>query len=404
MFGAIFNVPLNYLYWFILTKFYSSSDIGTAGTLLNLIIWISLFLRFGLDDSLRRFLPELNKDKYQILSAILIFVSVLTLTISPLFFLFSSFFIPNLYLINQNLLFLIIITLFTLESSILAILSGIFIGEKSTFWVSMQSVIISSVRIILVIFFVKFGFEGIIFSSGLSWLVSLIILVFVVKKYLKYKFELKIFSKINKIKEISFYSLNSYLVLIISSLPISFLPIIILFHFNSNYVAYFQLSWMISSSVYIIPSSFFISFITSSVGKSIFEIKKNLIFSIIIIFSFYFIFILFILLFGKLFINFFGTEYTNNSYDLLLLFTITGIIMTLNGANFAKFRLKKKLKKEVIANLAIVSMTFFGVLFFIDTIGLISIGYFCFISQFSVFLILFFIEFSENLNLFKIKQ
>ncbi|NHJ25022.1 MAG: hypothetical protein EAX89_10625, partial [Candidatus Lokiarchaeota archaeon] len=373
MTASIGSAPINFLFWTIMTNVYNEAEIGIATSLITMSVWLALFSRFGLEEGLRRYLPDYNKSKTDLIisSTLIILISSVIISIigfSILFLISSEY--SNL---NNQILFMVILLTLVIANDLSSILGATFAGLRVSFLVFVRTIIVILVKIPICIFLVNLGAIGLILGTSLAiWIVTLCLWKFGLPIAIK-DFNPKFHIDLSKISEMSIFALGNYIANLLSIFPRSFLPILVLELLSPEYSAYFYVSWMIGNMILAMPEGIGASFMieeASATGKKHANQKQAIVLMTILIIPA----VLGIFFFGKFLLQLFGGNYAIFGFELLLILAIAAIPASINTFFIFYFRLKHQLKPILIININVTTLTIVGSFFFIPKFGLLAIG------------------------------
>jgi O-antigen/teichoic acid export membrane protein len=196
---------------------------------------------------------------------------------------------------------------------------------------------------------------------------SLIILYRVFGYKLRLTIKKDIFSRMFKL------SFGNYIAGFAASLPLNLLPVMIINNLGAKQAAFYYMDMLIVSTL---------NTIVSSTGQALFaegsnnekELKKHIIKSVKLTLSILIPSILFIIVFGKYILLFFGKEYSNQGIILLYLLSLSVVFTSINGMLSAILNTKGKvnyiLMMCLIGPAILITLTYYAI-----PMGLIPLGY-----------------------------
>ncbi len=382
MLNNIANGIMGFLLLIIITRLYSSSDLGIFSALFaaaNLIILFSLSGGFG--NTIIRFFPTLSQiDKQKLIFSFFIINILIIISLSLIFIFFVDIFSPKSdFLKNQFYGFVFI--LFTFFLGIFTLFTFVFMAIRKTQYILIGNMIANIGKFVFLPLFVSLSYTGIFYSSVIGTFISTIFCLFFLYKIKIIKSKIKIhFDYILTNLKIHFdYILTSYFSSIASVLPGLLFPILIINFLSAEMTAYFFIVWTIFSTI----SEMIMSLIRAYLVEGSYDEDKNkksrnktlkvsLIIATICIFG--------IFLFGKFILSIFGNEYVI-TLDLLYIFMISIYLFIANKIYATILLINKKIKEIVVFNFLIaISTLLFGTLLMFY-FGLIGIGYGWLIGQ-----------------------
>ncbi|MCS7130856.1 MAG: hypothetical protein NZ872_05505 [Archaeoglobaceae archaeon] len=356
--SAIFG----FFFWFLAAKLYTAEAIGIATAMISSLGLINSFSRLGFDQSLIRFLPEMEKSRVFWTSALVTAISAVFLGF--FFVLFVDLFSPSLIILRD---LLPVYILFLLLYSFSLTNSSFFIAVRKAELDFIQKMLLGS-RILFLIPLIFFGAFGIFFSVGLAYLIavsfsfSLLIL----------KFKLKFGIDKNYLKNSLEFSAGNYIASVLFSLPPMLMPIIVLNILGAEQNAIYYIAYTIGAFVFIIPISFGTSlFVEGSYGEAM---RFNTIRSILGIYAFLIPSVLGIIFIGEFLLAFLGKHYEAGLYALRL-FAVSSLFAPLFNIYNTIKRVQKDPKGLIAINLLLstllISLSYYLILLY----GINGVGY-----------------------------
>jgi len=369
----------SFVFWIIATRVYPSDEVGVATALISSITLVSGFSTLGLNWAIIRFLPN-EENKTNMINSCLVITVLASFILSLFFILGIRFFSPALMYINENLIILVSLIVFTIFLSLTEFQKRIFLSFRRADYAFFQSIINSLLKIIIVFFVLSFGAIGIFFAWGVSSIVAVIFsMLFLLPLLIKgYFFSLGINKKI--IEKLIHFSFGNYIAENLWALPRNVLPLIIISLLSAQSTAYFYISWSIANTIYLIPfvisSSLLVegSFSDENIPKLT---KKSIKFNFVLLLPLIFL----SLLFGKFILSFFGEEYAFNAFFLFSILVLASIPLSFVELYVAILRIKKDVFSIIFYYGIIALVTIVGSYLLLPMLGIIGIGVSWFFAQ-----------------------
>lgn len=354
-----------FIFWMIASRLYNSEDIGIAAALISSAGIITYLSGFGLGTSLIRFLPN-SSEKKVLFTTILAFSIGNIILLGSIFILEIDLFSPSLKILKDLffattfLIFLILVTSSSLVSNALLALRKANLSFVQNF--------VSILRLIFLILLSYYGAAGIFWSLGLSYMVSVLIGIYLLSKMgpvFKPAF------KIGLLKGIMPFSIANYVSDLLAIMETSILSIIILNEIGPSEAAYFYIAFSIVGILYAVPTSIFTSvFIECSHGEPLARnIKKSI--QIVAITAGPLAIIMFFC--GGILLSFFGFEYYSAN-GLLRLFIVSLPFFIINNMYMTIKRIQKDNTYLIISSAILVTSTTLSSFILIEYQGLIGAG------------------------------
>jgi len=386
--------PINFIFWILAARYFEEKIIGVVTSLLNLLMWFALIARLGLEDGIKRFLPELDKNKLSsFINTGVIFSLVLLIPILSLSFFILNRFVKDYPQWVWSFPMITLSVLFVSGININTIFDSIVIGSarsKVTIW---KVLLIGTLKLLLLPLF-SFMIEiGLFLSIDLAlWLPALILWFFILPKIVK---EYKIKSKplIKEFAIIFKYSLKHFIYNILVNSPTAILPLIVLIQRSKTEAAYFSIGWLFINVAYSVSLSLGTSFMVESV-KSPKSTKRNFILIVISILGIISFGVLIFLIFGNFILSLFGAGYSQ-AYTYVLLGLLSAFPYSFNSIYFNYCKVRNKMNLIIIITAIHIIILFAGTILTIKSNGLIVISVFLFIANLISSLVILIIEFPK---------
>jgi O-antigen/teichoic acid export membrane protein len=331
---------------------------------------ITGFSLLGLGSSIVKYLPKVE-SKSDLLNSSLITVFSLSFILSILYVAFVYLFVPTLSILSSSIWVMLAFSLFTSFYTINILFDDIFVAYRRADFVFIKNTVFSVFKILVLFVAVSFGSLGVYISFGVSGLIS--ILVSFALLFFKLGYISKFVLDIQLLKSLSKFSFGNYLSLFINGLPARLLPIIITPLLGAHESAYFYISLMIANLLYVIPMGVSQSlFAEGSYSES--DLKKLILKALKFIFILVIPTIILIFIFGKLILSAFGTDYAINASNLLNIFAISAIFISISNIGDVLLKLQHRLNNLIFINITYSTVTIIATYLF-SGIGLIGVGY-----------------------------
>ncbi len=361
---------LGFFTWILIAKFFTPHQVGLATTLISITSLIANLSLMGLNVGMIRYLPTSARKNERINTTFIIVI--ITSVIASLIYLAGiDIFSPKLNFVKSNFLLIALFVLFIVVFSLDLITESIFIAYRKSSYVLIKNACISILKLGLPFLLISLAFYGIFLAISLATSAALIISIVILIKKLNYKFSPQINGEI--VKSMAKFSFGNYIAASLTQLPNLILPIMITNQLNPKTSAFYYVSMMIANFLYVIPSATAESlFAEGSHNEK--SLKSNSIRATKIILGLATPAVLFIIIFGKFILSFFGEEYATQGYPFLVMLAVSTIFLAATRIFATILKINHKIKELIISYII---STFF-ILFFSYSFlqfGLIGIGY-----------------------------
>lgn len=363
---------LGFLFWMAVARFYTSSELGLAASIISSMNLVALFSFLGLNISIIRFLPQ-SKNKEDLINSSFTLSLIAALIISFIFIIGIDFWSPKTVFLKENLLYAVTFILFLGFWVITVLMDSIFIACRISKYVLLKEVIFSAVKMPLPVLFAPFSAFGVFLSWIIGALISMIYGLKILYKIIP-NYRPRPLLKRKILRDMFSFSFLNYMANFFNVMPGLVLPIMLANMISPREAAYFYTSWTLSSLLFLIPKQMSQSLLAE--GSNFLEgfdayIARTLkVLSLILIPSVFFIYIL-----GDKLLLVYGSEYSWQGFDLLRILAFSSIPLAFCSVYTTVKNIESEVGKVIIINAAIAAITLTGSYFLVSKIGLIGVGY-----------------------------
>ncbi|MEM2727176.1 MAG: oligosaccharide flippase family protein, partial [Archaeoglobaceae archaeon] len=357
--SAIFG----FFFWFTAAKLYTAEAIGLATAMISSLGLLNSISRLGFDQSIIRFLPEMDKNRIFWTSAM--FTAIFSAFLGLIFISFIEFFSPSLIRLRDVFP---VYLLFLLFCSITATNSSCFIAMRRAEIDFIQKMLLGS-RILLLIPLAFLGVFGIFFSVGLAYLIAIIFSL----GFLIFKFGFKFYGIDKKFLQSSIgFSAGNYVANLLGTLPSMIMPIMVLNLLGAEQNAIYYIAYTIGAFVFIIPSSFGTSLFVEGSYRG--PIRKKTIKSIFGTYALLFPAVLGIIVLGEYLLVFLGKHY-EAGLSLLRIFAVSSLFAPFFSVYSTIKRVQKDLRGLIAMSFLLSALLIFLSFSLMLVYGIIGVGY-----------------------------
>lgn len=358
-----------FFFWIINARLYSAEAVGIATALISVMTLISNLSLLGLGNGLIRYLPNSETKNSQINTSLTV-VTCAAVIFSLLYLIFLEIFSPKLLFIRENMIFAVLFIIFIASTSFGFILENVFIAYQSAHYVLIKNFILSIGKIVFTILLISFGAYGIFMSVGIATIVAIIISLYFVVSHFHNKIQIQIDNI--SLKKMIRFSLGYYASVIISGLPSTIMPILIINSMGAKFSAYFYMDLMIANLLYIIPLATSQSLFAEG-SYSELQLNEHIQKSVRMITLFLIPAMLAIIFLGRFILLAFGKQYSSDGIILLQLFAVSGIFISINYIGDAVLKVKRKIRYSIMIN-SVYTIIILGLSYLFASKGLVGIG------------------------------
>lgn len=362
MLSSAISSALGLIFWIIAGRTYSGEDIGVATAIISSVTLIIAISKLGLDQSMIRFYP--TEAKSRIFNTVIVTTSLVSLVIGIIFVAGIDFFSPNLKIINDMV---VIFLAFTVISSMASIVTNAFVSMRSAKYGLVQNIAMGS-RLFLLFPLSFLGTLGIITSVLLAYVLAIIVcIVILISKGLRP--EKLDFSFLKRSWD---FSAGNYIVVLLTTIPTSVLPILVFNQFGAEDTAIYYIVFSFASILFLIPSACSTAlFVEGSHGESINKIvKKSIITSYCLLVPALFV----IVATGDRLLGIVGTEYVKGGFELLKLMAISSFFVVFFHNSISVWKVNMNLREMILLSLLNCILLLLLSYILMKSMGLIGIG------------------------------
>jgi len=335
---------LGFVFWLAATRFYTAEDVGLASAAISAIQLLSLLALLGLNFSLIRFLSGSDEKSNDLINSCLTIGSLASLVAAVIFLLGVSVWSPALVFIQQNGIYFASFIIFTIATTILALLNHTFIAERRSGFVLGQNTTISLLKIgLLILLAMFFNAFGIFASWGLAVVVVVVIGVALLLPRVHAGYHPSPTIRKQLINEIFHFSFINYISDLLWSTPTLILPLIVVNLLGAEQNAYFYIAWTVGGILVAYSRAISLSlFAEGSYDEEQLasNVRRSIKFTLVLLLPA----ILLLLLVGDKLLLVFGQDYSQNGTRLLWLMAISALPVSVNFIYLSVRRVENRLR------------------------------------------------------------
>ncbi len=375
MSSTIFNSLIGFIFWVIITRFFTTESVGFAGAIMSTLGLLAGISELGLGIGLIRFLPDAGDSGNDMINTILTISGMFSLVLSAVYIAGLGFWSPALVFIRENYFFCGIFMLFTFVWTLNPFTGSIFLTKLKSKYILMQEALTGLIKIILLIPLILF-FSGpmwIVVASGISILIPLGVALFLLIPKIQSGYVTIPTLKMRSLKPIIHYSTANYIARVFLEAHILIIPIMVVNILGPEINAFFYIAWLLSIILRVIPNSLSNSLFAESSNDETFLLKnawKTLLTTIILLLPA----ILVISVLAEKILLLFGRQYSHNGIHVLRVLLFANIPWSINYLFISIGRVRKE-ANNVIGISVLIFICTVGLSYFLMTkIGLLGVG------------------------------
>jgi len=336
---------LGFVFWTISARYYTPKDIGLASALISSMGLIMSISNLGLGTGLIRFLPDSKKPNSLINSSFTL-ISLASLLVGMVFLLGLNLWAKDLNFILSKFYYILFFLILAPAQALFSAQESVFIAYRSAKFTVIKNVTSALVRISLIILLTGLGTLGIFFAIGLSIIILALVGIFLLlpKVLADYKFYWAL--EKNALKNMIKFSFENYISALLGSLHIMILPLMILNILGAESNAYYYIAYSIAGILFVIPGAISTSLFaegSNDISNLSHNIKRSLQLSLLLLS----IGIIAVFLIGDKLLLLFGKTYSQASFGMLKLLSLSSIPLSINSIIFTILRVNFKMKTVI---------------------------------------------------------
>ncbi|MFM8321379.1 MAG: lipopolysaccharide biosynthesis protein [Chloroflexota bacterium] len=256
--NAVSTSVLGILYWMVAARLYATETVGVNSAVIATMTFLSSAGRLYLDGVLMRFLPRAGAQSPRLIQLAYLAGGLASGLLGLVFLLGASRWAPSLAFLWAKPGMAIGFVLATMASCIFTQQDGVLTGLRQAKWVPVENLLFAAAKLVLLLALARsFPEEGIFLSWSVPLFLSLPLVNLLIFRRLLPK-HIAVGRSLQtevKLREVVGYAGGLYAGFLFSAASSRLLPLVVLQIAGSRAAAYFNLPWMMMTSIQlIIPS------------------------------------------------------------------------------------------------------------------------------------------------------
>ncbi len=245
MLSAGATAALGFVFWILVARTYSPSEVGESTTLLSATLLISYLSLLGFNNTFPRFLARSNRPNEEI-NTVLSVVGGSAIVISVAYVAAIPLISPRLDFVTHSPAYAVAFVALTAANALNLITDSVFIAYRSSHYnLLVDGVVQSSTKLALPLLFVSLGAFGIYLASGLAATVAVLLSVYLMIK--RFSFRPKPMISPHVLRELGGYSVGNYAANLFNLVPAFVLPILVLDLQGSAAAGFFYVAFQLAN-------------------------------------------------------------------------------------------------------------------------------------------------------------
>ncbi len=346
MLSTAIMAGLGFIFWLVVARFYSKSEIGLTTAIFSATALISSISILGFNNSIIKFLPK-SENKSQDLYTAYLSTTVVSLICVFVYLVFIKKFSPELIFLRESPIIVISFAIFVVLNGLGSLIDSTFIAEKTSSMVLVKSIIFSVIKLALPVALIGLDGHGIFYSIVISSLISIVIALLVLAKRGLLSFSSGFSTEF--LRKVFRFSFANYVASFFGIFPSNGLNLIVLSYLGAESSAIFYMCLMVVGLIHIIPKS---------VSQSLFAegshsedgLRKLVNRAVLVVMCLIIPTVIVAILFGKYVLLAFGTTYARDGATLLSYLALGAIFTSFNFMGDALLNIKHMMKAYIGMN------------------------------------------------------
>lgn len=359
-----------FIFWVLVARNFDTTAVGLATTLLSVSGLLSLLGLGGFETTFIRFLPGSDRKNDYINTGIIITLicsTVLAFGVGVTLAVAS----PSLGFMN-NIWVLASFTFFTAVTALNTLTNSVFLAFKEARYILIVNALFSIFKITLPLLVVDGGAVAVFTIAGTAQLFGLVLSVMWMWRKFRYKISLGF--HMDTLRVVRKFSFSVYVSNILSLLPPTLLPLLVLHYSSAENAAFYYMAFTIASMLYTVVFASMQSVLAEGSHDRA-ALRTHVVTAAKLITVLLLPASLMLIIFGELLLTVFGAEYAGGASTLLKLFAIGALPIAAYAVLTTIFKVMKKLVPVIVMNAVSAGMILAFSSLWITHMGIDAIGW-----------------------------
>jgi len=326
---------LGFIFWNIMARQFTPAQVGIGSALVAASTLLGTLANFGLGMGLVRFLPEEQKEAGLLVNAVFTITGSIAIILSLVYLVGIEYWSPILNFIFDEFWLSVFFILFTVSTALSIVTDQALVARRSANFVFGKNLSICLLKLPLpILVLAHLEGYGIFAATGIAILIGMILSWFAFLPRVYKGYFPRTVMAFNHLKEMLAFSFSNYLAGILQSGPGLIYPFLVLNFYGPEQSAYFYIAWMMAMVLGVIPMGLAQSLFAEGSRepeKVKYLARRSL--GLGLILSLWGVGLM--VLAGGWFLQLFGTDYYENSINLLWILAASVIPQCINTSFLA---------------------------------------------------------------------
>lgn len=336
-----------FVFWVLVTKTYDTTAIGLATTLLSVSGLLSLLGLAGFETTFIRFLPGSDR-KNDYINTGMIVTTISSVVLGVALGLALPLISPSLSIISSPWAFASFV-FFTVVTALNILTNSVFLAFKQARYILIINALFSVFKIVLLLLVAGGGAVTIFVIAGSAQLFGLVLSIIWMRR--KFGYKISPVMHLDTLRVVRRFSFSVYISNILSLLPPTLLPLVVLHHSGAKNAAYYYMAFTIASVLYTVVYASMQSVLAEGSHNAAL-LRTHVVAAAKLITVLLLPASLVTILLGSNLLAIFGAEYADGASTLLQLLAVGALPIAAYAALTTTFKVTKKLLPVVYMNAA----------------------------------------------------
>lgn len=334
-----------FVFWALVTRTFDTVAVGLATTLLSVSGLLSLLGLAGFETTFIRFLPSSDR-KNDYINTGLIVTMLGSAGLAVCLGLVLPLISPSLSIISSPLATASFV-FFTVVTSLNILTNSVFLAFKQARYILVINALFSVFKIALPLLVVEGGAVAIFTIAGSAQLFGLILSIVWMQR--KFGYKISPVFHMDTLRVVRKFSFSVYISNVLSLLPPTLLPLVVLHHAGAENAAYYYMAFTIASVLYTVVYASMQSVLAEG-SHNVSALRTHVVTAAKLITVLLLPAALVVILLGELLLSIFGTEYAQGASTLLQLLAVGALPIAAYAALTTMFKVMKIVSPVIYMN------------------------------------------------------
>jgi len=363
---------LGFFFWTVAARVFPAATVGLASATVSAMGLVFTISGLGLGIGLVRFLPP-SQNKQQLVGTALTISATVAVCISAVFLSGLSLWAPKIVFLTETPIVSLIFAVSSIPWVWASLIDQGFVALRKSHFSLLRNIISQAGKLILLLVVGVTGALGIFGVWAAALVVSVVLAFFIFYKVSGFGFPTPSLN-IEEFRKMFSFSSANYLAGFLYTSPATVMPLVVTGFLGAEMTAYYYVSWMIATALFVIPTSIGTSYLAESAStpeKRDQDFKRAIKFAYTLTIPL----AITIYIFADKILLLFGETYSDNATSFLRLLVLVIPAYAFNHVFIARKNVVKELGWVVGGNIVVTTILFAVTSYGLKSWGLSAIAY-----------------------------